>query len=110
MPGMKPLHRITTSVRGKHGDKVYQRVGKGRGNIDTNGRHDLQLRRHVIPTNYRTEPQQQNRRRIAAATMAWKALPEAEREHWRTRAKGKRRTGFNLFINDFCKKHPVGEF
>ncbi|KAB2924157.1 MAG: hypothetical protein F9K25_17895 [Candidatus Contendobacter sp.] len=107
---MKPLHQLSLSIRGKTGAFVYQRVGKGRGNIPTQGHHDLQLRRHVIPTNYRTEPQQQSRRRIGAATAAWRGLQEHERDHWRDRARPQRRTGFNLFVRDFCRRHPVEAF
>ena len=107
---MKPPHELIASIRGALGDHVYQRVGKGRGNIATPGRHDMQLRRRVIPTNYRTEPQQQNRRRMAAATAAWANATEEERRFWRKRAKNKRCTGFNLFVKDFCRRHPVEEF
>lgn len=107
---MKPIHEITVAVRGKVGNQVYQRVGKGRGNLDTPGRHGLQLRRHVIPTNYQTEKQQQNRRRLAAATAAWQALTMDEWNTWNTRSKKSKRSGFNLFVKQFCRVHPVSEF
>ncbi len=107
---MKPLHELTISVRGKAGDMVYQRVGKGRGNLDDTGRYGVQLRRHVIPTDYRTEAQQQNRRRMAAAVAAWQGLTPDEWHAWNQKAKHQRRTGFNLFIRQFCRVHPVTEF
>lgn len=107
---MKPIHEITVAVRGKVGNQVYQRVGKGRGNLDAPGRHGLQLRRHVIPTNYRTEAQQQNRRRLAAATAAWQALTMDEWNTWNNRSKKSKRSGFNLFVKQFCRVHPVSEF
>jgi len=90
--------------------RVYQRVGKGYGNLNTPGRHDLQLRRHVVPTDYRTAPQLRCRTRLAAATAAWQVLEEPERDHWRTLAGKRRMTGFNLFVRDFCRNHPVEEF
>ncbi|MDS4026114.1 MAG: hypothetical protein RKO25_03850 [Candidatus Contendobacter sp.] len=107
---MKPVHQIATAVRGTIGTQVYQRVGKGRGNIATPGRHDLQLRRYVIPTDYKTEAQQRHRRRLAAATAAWQALTPDEWNTWNKKAQKMRRSGFNLFVQKFCRAHPISEF
>lgn len=107
----KPPHEIslivtgTAEVDGQR--KVYQRTGKGYGNLNRPGRHDLQLRRHVVPTDYRTEAQVRCRARLAAATAAWQALSEPERESWRTLARKRRMTGFNLFVRDFCRARPI---
>lgn len=90
--------------------RVYQRTAKGYGNLQRPGRWDMQLRKHVIPTDYRTAPQLQCRARLAAATAAWKALAEPERDGWRTLARKRRMTGFNLFVRDFCRNHPLQEF
>lgn len=104
---MKPLHELAISVTGKSENAVYQRVGKGRGNITTPGRHDLQRRQHVIPTDYKTEQQRACRARIAAATLAWQQLPNNEKADWRRKARHRKATGFNLFVRDYCRSHPL---
>ena len=104
---MKPLHEISVTVTGKTGDKVYQHVGKGRGNIDRPGHRDLQMRRHVIPTDYKTEQQRACRARIAAATLAWQQIPNDEKAEWRRKARHRKATGFNLFVRDYCRSHPL---
>ncbi len=104
---MKPVHQISTAVRGTIGTMVYQRVGKGRGNIHTPGHHDLQLRRRVIPTDYKTDAQQRHRQRLAAATAAWQILSIEEQNGWNKKARKTRRSGFNLFVRQFCRSHPI---
>lgn len=104
---MKPIHELAIIVTGKNGTHVYQRVGKGRGNISRPGRHDLQLRQHVIPTDYKTAPQIACRQRLAAATLAWQELQPENKEEWRKKAKHRKATGFNLFVKDYCRTHPL---
>lgn len=89
---------------------VLQRVEKGSGNIPTNRKHDLQLRRHVIPADPKTPPQLAGRARIRAATEAWHDLSPEEKQGWRDKARNMVMTGFNLHNREFCRKHPLSEF
>lgn len=104
---MRQPHELSVMITGKSGNLVYQRVGKGRGNIDRPGHRDLQMRRHVIPTDYKTEQQRACRARIAAATLAWQQLTEDEKATWRKKARHRKRSGFNLFVRAYCKTNPV---
>lgn len=106
----KYAHTLSIRVTGKIGDLVYQRVKKGRGNIPTNGPHDLQLRAHVPQTDARTPEQLRVRARLAAATAAYQALTVQEREELRKQTQGSKQTGFNRFVRDFCRAHEVSEY
>lgn len=106
----KTAHTLSIAITGAIGDLVYQRVRKGRGNIETAGHYDLQVRTKGGFTDARTAAQLQGRARIAAATAAYKALSPAERETWRLAAKRSRGTGYNLFVRAFCQAHPLSEF
>lgn len=111
---MADLEKLAIKVTGtvhRDGQKVvYQRTAKGLGNITVPGRHDLQRRKHVIPTDYRTESQIRCRARIAAATAAWHELGDAQRRDWDRKSGKKPISGFNLFVRDFCRIHPLTEF
>lgn len=104
---MKHLHELSIIVTGKSEGHVYQRVGKGRGNISRPGHHDLQRRAYVIPTDYKTAQQIACRQRLAAATLAWQQLTDEEKTAWRRKARHQKATGFNLFIRDHCHNHPL---
>jgi hypothetical protein len=103
-------HELSLMVRGKVGGMVYQRVRKGLGNLQTVGKWDLQLREPGDPIDRRSPAQLRLRARLAAATATYQALSEAERDAWRERAEGSRKTGYNLFVRDFCERHPASEF
>ena len=115
------LHKIVFTVRGKISvglnpltgkpfKFVYQRVRKGLGNIPTRGRMDLQFRIEPPRIDKKSPTQLQGRARITAAVTLWHSMTEAEKDIFRTRAKGLCMTGFNLSIKDYCKAHPVSEF
>lgn len=103
-------HNLSLAITGKIGDIVYQRVRKGLGNIETLGRHDLQIRRLGSRIDNPSPRQLQSRARIAAATVAYQALSELERGAWRERTSKKHSTGYNLFVREFCSAHPLEEF
>jgi len=103
-------HDISLAVRGRIGDLVYQRVRKGKGNIETRGHYDLQLRTRGGWTDARKPAQLQGRARIAAATAEYQKLTAEQRAQWKTRANRTTRTGYNLFVADFCAAHPLTEF
>ena len=89
---------------------VIQRVGKGSGNIVTNRRHDLQLRRHVDKKDAKSPLQLAGRARMKAAVAAWQALDDEQKQVWREKAKPLIMTGFNLCIRHYCRDHPLEEF
>jgi hypothetical protein len=103
-------HDLSIGVSGKVGQVVYQRVKKGRGNIPTSGPQDLQLRAHVPQTDARTPAQLQVRARLAAATAAYQVLPADQRAALQKQTQGKHQTGFNLFVQQFCRNHELSEY
>lgn len=106
----KLAHELTTGIRGKIGNLVYQRVKKGAGNIPLPGDYDLQLRTEVPRTDAQSPLQLLYRARLAAATLAYQALSPVERETWKAAAHGTAATGYNLFVRDFCRSHSPEEY
>lgn len=86
---------------------VYQRVGRKFGNIHTPGGKAQQKRAHVIPYDPRTPYQIALRARFAAATAAWHAADEPTRQDYRDRAAHLTHTGFNQFVSDWTRAHPL---
>lgn len=107
MDAHKLCIRITGKVEREGDTFVYQRTARGYGNLEQPGRWDMQLRRHVIPTDYQTAPQLACRARLRNATLAWQQLGENDKQHWRNLASQRRLTGFNLFVRDYCRTHPL---
>ena len=116
-----PVHKVTLAVTGKVHQgydpltgkpfkMVYQRVRKGLGNIEQRGRMDLQIRVQPAIRDKQSPAQLQSRARLAAATQAWQTLDEAAQAAWRKRAATIKMTGFNLFVKNYCKEHPLSEF
>lgn len=116
-----PVHQITDRVSGllhsgydpftgKAFKMVYQKVRKGLGNIEHNGRDDLQLRVQVKIRDKQSAKQLQCRARITAGTIAWQSLDESEKQIYRVYALDKHLTGFNLFMRNYCQLHPLTEF
>ncbi|WP_262967316.1 hypothetical protein, partial [Methylobacter psychrophilus] len=117
----KPVHQVTVAVTGKFHDGynpltgkpfklVYQRVRKGLGNIENRGRMDLQIRVQVSIRDKQSPTQLQSRKRLAAATAAYKHLDNTAKTDWCRQAAKLRMTGFNLYIRRYCKAHPLTEF
>ena len=117
----KPLHKLVLSVKGKISSGydpltgkpfklVYQRVRKGLGNIETQGRFDLQIRHQAAIIDKKSPAQLQGRARMAAAVLAWQGLAEGDKAVFRERAVNKHMTGFNLFIHQFCNDHLLSEY
>lgn len=66
-----------------------------------NGRwrkRDIIKMAHYAPHNPRTTAQQNNRQKIANATMAWHALTESEKNYWRQLKYPRKMSGFNRFV------------
>lgn len=61
-------------------------------------------RMHVVPHDPKTPAQVDRRGRFRAAVVAWRALPNSEREAWRKRAARAERTGYHLFLAEFIAK------
>lgn len=120
-----PIHTICITVRGGFTEGFipgtdrpqkwcYQRGMKHYGNCVHGKDYGLILRKMCDYQNdwkdARSPGQLRTRRRIQAATNAWHVLTEPEKEVWRVKAKTLKHTGFNEFIRQFCRKHPVSEF
>lgn len=112
------LHRLCllplgTITQKREGDAtvqkwVYQRVGKGFGNIPMRKPYDLQMRRHVIGLNPQTVPQQAQRNRLTVAVVAWQALTLEEKDVYNKRGvRGYQLSGYNLFLREHIKKSIV---
>jgi len=86
---------------------VYQRTGRGLGNVAGVPGRVLQRRAYVIPADPRTPLQRLLRQRIADACSAWQDLTEPEREEWRALARSRGPTGYMLFVRDYCAAHPI---
>jgi len=72
------------------------------------GKHIIYRRRYgkqeqykwFKPDNPQTEDQQAHREEYKNAYLSWRALPEAEKETWREKAKETTITGYNLFMKE----------
>lgn len=58
------------------------------------------------PTNPRSEPQQANRAKFAAAMTAWQALTTQQRQAYAERAKKIGKFGWGLFIREYYQSNP----
>jgi hypothetical protein len=58
-------------------------------------------RAHVVPRDPKTPAQLDRRSRFRAAVLAWRALPNPEKETWSKRAARNERTGYHLFLAEF---------
>jgi hypothetical protein len=112
------LHKLSIRVSGKitikaegqtgNGEKfVYQRVAKNKGNLGNLGKYGLQLRKELPRNDRKSKSQLDLRKRLAAATAAWKRLTKAQRLIWKKLAAGRRFTGFNLFVSQFIHNPPI---
>lgn len=113
---MKPLHRLTLNVTGKVllqdenqqvDTYVYQRTSPGVGNLFLNSRNDRQLRKHTVVPDNPTTKQNVVRQRFRAAVAGWNALAPAEKDQWESRVKNRPMTGYNLFIQEWSRAHPL---
>ena len=120
-----PIHTICLDVRGAFSEGFipgtdrpqrwnYRRSPQRFSNCVSQNDHPLVLCRQCDYKNdwkdARSPGQLRTRRRIQAATNAWHVLTEPEKQVWRIKAKKLKHTGFNEFIRQFCRKHPVAEF
>ena len=56
---------------------------------------------YYITRNPRTDEQQTNRQKYADGVAAWQALTSDEKNQYNIRAKGKRMSGYNLFLKEY---------
>jgi hypothetical protein len=57
------------------------------------------------PTNPRTQKQQANRQKFAAAMAEWQNLTREEKQAYNIRAKKVRKFGWGLFIREYYQSH-----
>ena len=60
---------------------------------------------YYITRNPRTPAQQAQRQKFADAVHAWQDLTEEEKMSYNERAKGKRLSGYNLFLREYLLSH-----
>ena len=82
------------------GKYVFQRVRPGYGNLIDRPRLDLQLRRHVVPTDPKTVAQMARRALFAAAVARWRAPIGDDMERWSTTAQNRSIPVFNAALSD----------
>lgn len=93
-----------TIVQKKDGDLlpakwVYQLTAAPFGNLGLKGRRHYQMRRHVIPFDPQSATQLAQRNKLRQATLSWQALPQAQKDLWRSRASKRPITGYQLYIS-----------
>lgn len=58
-----------------------------------------------ITKNPRYAPQQANRQKYADGVLAWQGLTEEQKNQYNEKAKGKRMSGYNLFLKEYLLSH-----
>jgi len=117
----KPPHTLCFGITGKVMLKptpdakeaqpyVYQRTRPGRGHFKAPDGKEYALRKHTVRTDNPSPEQLQGRARIAAANVAWKALDQTAKTTCGLRARKLHMSGYNLFVSEFCREHPLSEF
>jgi len=101
-------NRLALSIRGKIGTSGawndYIKPGIYQMRKTLNGKQPVRLSFYTAD-NPQTPAQQANRAKISAAVSDWQDLTETQKNSWRYLARGRRFSGYNLFI----KKHLNGE-
>ncbi|NLV66263.1 MAG: hypothetical protein GXY14_01175 [Spirochaetes bacterium] len=86
------LKSYLKSIHGRVGNLIYYNV------------HGNQyIRSYSVPYNPRTFKQQKNRRAFRDAVMEWQSLAPHTKDTYRTMARGKPISGYNLFISLYMK-------
>jgi hypothetical protein len=85
------LHPALQSISGRIGNIVFY-SSKGQ----------QFARSYVIPRNPNTAAQRERRTLFAEAVTRWQSLSEHSKEKWNRKALGTVRTGYTLFISQFC--------
>lgn len=83
-----------SKIYGVEGSSIFRRCGRR-----------VFLLKDYVPTNPRTEFQQQGRSMFKYAVACWQALPDASKELWRVEQDERRRfpvmSGYNLYLSKF---------
>lgn len=90
-------------ILGRIGDRVYQRTQKGHGNVVGDETRTLQNRRYVPHHIGNSTAQAVNRSKFAAATAAWYALTDEEKNALRKEAERRQVSVWNTHISKFMK-------
>ena len=103
---------VALDIRGKIGQTVF---GGIRTITTSDGKRTTQYlirRRHVVPTDPRTDAQLECRARLAAAIAAWHPLTNQEKARYNSL--GNRRhpmlEGINIHVKEFIANHPRTDF
>lgn len=94
---MKPANSL--GITGRIGDRVYQHVRAGLGNVEGDKSRTLQNRAYVPHNGSHSSAQLARRALFRAAVAAWHTLTTDQQKQWHYDAQHHRITGFNLFIS-----------
>lgn len=87
---------------GKYGDVelsgIYQRRNAG-------GRSIYVRERYYIPKDNKTEVQLAQRQAVRNAVLSWQSLTNEQKLVYNERAKGKARSGYNIFVKEYLLSH-----
>lgn len=89
------------------GKYVFQRVRPGFGNLPDRPRLDLQLRRHVVPTDPKTVAQMARRALFAAAVARWRAPMAGDLDRWSNDAQNRAIPVFNAALSDVLRNYHL---
>jgi hypothetical protein len=98
---MKPANSL--GIIGRLGDRVFQRVAPGLGNIQGDASRTLQNRAYVKPTDRHTPAQLAQRMKMRDAVASWHTIDPDLKATYRARAKPLNMTGFNLYISTYLR-------
>lgn len=63
------------------------------------------VRRYVKPQDPKTEKQLKRRKLFREAVARWHRLEKEDKDHYDNRAKGRKMSGFNLFISEYLAEN-----
>ncbi len=98
---MKPANSL--GITGRIGDRVFQHVHPGLGNVEGDATRTLQNRAYVAHVSSATPAQLAHRLKFKNAMIAWHALSPTEQKSYHHDANNHHITGMNLFVSQFLK-------
>ncbi len=98
---MHPFNSLTGT--GRIGDRVFQHVRAGLGNVTGDASRTLQNRAYVAHNTSSSSGQLTCRGKFASAVAAWRTLDDASKKTYKDRAQSRAISSFNQYISDFMK-------
>lgn len=99
---MKPAASL--GITGRIGDRVYQHVHPGLGNVPSDPTRSLQNRAYVAHNTSHTHAQLECRARFKDAVDTWHTLTPEQQQDFAPRAKQRRISPFNQYISLYIRR------